>query len=231
MEIVSLADGRKTIYLDVSELEELDDKDSYAHCSVPGISERSYVSKLYEKGFMFAGRSVTLEVPLFRWKNTFRTGERYAFICDGEWDTERVFHVAKNHFANDHRFNPDIRSEHNSELKNYLLKDYIERCRCNNCRGEFCTDSGKDVGFNLWSMQGEEARIVLGAVMPEYSHTGIALYLYAKTLENMLESGVRILREKISVSNMVSFNMHTMIFQKGGVGFKLVDFTDFYLRG
>jgi GNAT superfamily N-acetyltransferase len=75
--------------------------------------------------------------------------------------------------------------------------------------------NGQCIGFNIWSHNKNDSRVILGAVRPQYVNSGIAFFLYKHTLKVMKDMGISRISKWVYSSNVNALNMHNLLFESG----------------
>ena len=185
-----------------------------------GKDEESAAVSLLSKGFRFVDRSISTVLRIAEPQFPTRCGNKFKFVVSKEIDQEAIYRIALGHFDKDCRFALD-QAGIAPDLKDELLYRYIGDLKERGLVASYCLREGILAGFNLWTVEGDGGRIYLGAISKRYQHTGIALYLYAYTIQQMKEAGASLLRDRISTANAASLNLHMMLARFLGGGREL----------
>lgn len=185
--------------------------------------------ELLRSGWYFADRIIYTAINLTKWEMRMPMESRgkYCYIVTDNWNAEEIYLTASEFFQKDCRFAVD-RDKSDETLKNRLLAQYIYRRRREGYLATCCYAEYELAGFNLWRIREGKGRIVLGAVQKKYQHTGIAVYLYGRTLFAMKENGADTLADRISTANTASLNLHTRLAQGAGIRFTKAE--DWYIK-
>lgn len=185
--------------------------------------------KLLQSGWYFADRILYTAISLTKWEMRMPTESRgkYHYAVTDDWDVEEIYHIASGFFQKECRFAMD-REKADETLKNRLLAQYLRQRREDGYLATCCYAGCELVGFNLWRLLEGKGRIVLGAVQKNYQQTGLAVYLYGRTIRAMREGGADTLADRISTANMASLNLHTRLAQGGGIRFTKAE--DWYVK-
>ena len=211
---------------------------SYAYLKVSSGSEEEEIrQKSLDKGFSFADRVMVMDCAAdFK---AFKGGSRLSFDWSKDWDRKAVFDIAKKDFVTDRRFSVHLRTmdegvdqerflEEGLSMKDELLYWFIGMLQDDGLSGSFLRLNGTMIGFNLWKIEEGKGRIMLGYVEPKYRSMYAAM-LYTSTIRTMREEGALSLREKVSTSNIASFNLHLGLIMRAGGRVKITGYEDVYL--
>lgn len=185
--------------------------------------------KLLQDGWYFADRILYTAINLTGLE-IHLPGEsrgKYRYVVTDSWDQEQIYCIASGFFQKDCRFAID-RDKADETLKNRLLAQYLRRKAAEGCLATCCYAGHELAGFNLWSIQEQKGRVVLGAVQKKYQNTGLAVYLYNRTICAMQEKEADTLADRISAANTASLNLHTRLAQKSGIRFTKAE--DWYVK-
>ena len=222
-----LHDGRTVGYY-IDTLPSKGEEQDYMSVTVQA-EDKDSAQKLFHRGFRFADRSILMEIQLRYFKSTLTQGRKFDLSIKSNWEPEDIYVVACECFENDCRFALDW-EQRDTELKNALLLRYIND-RKN--KGDVATclyREGKLEGFNLWKIQENKGRIMLGAVSRSYKNTGIGFSMYSYTLCAMRETGINMFSEYIASSNLTSLNLHAMLIRFAGGTFRFGSCRDHYKK-
>lgn len=228
MNRVTLNNGKCVGYYYKEDLDNRLPEEDYAVLSIPS-NESKYISGLLNDHFLFADRTLGMEMIMSNWEMNLNPGKKLSFVVSDDWDPEEIFSIAKGRFNNDCRFavSSDMQDE---EVKNELLHLFIIAMKEKRSMSTRCYKEGKITGFNLWSLEESVGRIFLGGVSDEYEGTGTGIYLYAQTIQSMKDNAVKIFLDYVSTSNLPSINLHIMLSHRGGVKLKIREGTDWYKK-
>nr|WP_302141644.1 hypothetical protein [uncultured Schaedlerella sp.] len=191
--------------------------------------DRMQENNLMKKGYYFADRSISLEIAINKWEERVYLENNFYFKVSTEWNVEELYQLVKKEFNKDCRFAVDIKMS-DLNLKNELLYNFIVSLRKKNIWATCCYMDNHLVGFNLWGIQEKKGHIFLGAVSNKYKGTGIAIYIYSCTIQNMKNEGIKILLDTIFTSNIQSINLHIMLAKKGEARLKIKKYEDWYKK-
>lgn len=222
----TLPSGRTVGYY-VATLPPEDAERDYMAVIIPSDGMSSYA--LMRRGFCFGGRSISLEIPLGRFRPAIAPGKKFRTMVGENWQKEEIFGLAKNTFDKDERFALDL-AQTDTELKNELLHGYLGELKRQGALATLFYEGSSLEGFNLWLPNGADARIVLGALSARYRGTGLALTLYSHTLCAMKERGVEWLCDIIDSANTASLNLHAMLIKSAGGAFRFGPCRDHYKK-
>lgn len=217
----------KTVGYYIDELPDANASEDYISVSIQA-EDTAASSELQRRGFFFAERRITIEIPLGKFQANLSPGRRFDLSVSDQWDVEEVFRIAAGTFHKDVRFALDSRQE-DTELKNELLYGFILEQKRQGVMATCLRAEGELEGFNLWRVQGCAGRIELGAVSAQYRGTGIALPLYSCTLNAMKDSS-SVLRHNVASTNTASLNLHAMLARCAGGGFRFGPCIDHYKK-
>ena len=184
---------------------------------------------LLEDGWYFSDRIIHTSLDLRKWNADFliNGGRKYHYIVTQKWDVEEIYGIASCFFQKDCRFALD-REKADTDLKNKLLYRYISQLAEDDYQATCCLLGDKMIGFNLWNTEGQKGRVFLGAVLEEYQRTGVAVYLYGRTMYQMKENGVTELTNHLSTENLSSMNLHMRMAQ--GTVLRFLYAEDWYIK-
>lgn len=191
--------------------------------------DRTSADELVRRGFRLAERSIPIEIPLGRFQSSLAQGKKSRLLVRYDWDLKEVFSLAKNSFETDGRFALDM-EQNDTALKNELLLGYISELKEVGAMSTCLYSSDGLEGFNLWVLQGDTGRVVLGAMAQRYRGTGMALSLYSQTAIAMRANNVVVLRDIVACSNTASLNLHSILIRNSGGVFRFGTCLDQYKR-
>ena len=224
----TLRSGKKVIYYMKALPDTMTEGEYYSMACIP-TGDVAAAKRLHQEGFAFFDRSIFLEVPLKKFRLPISPGKKFRFSITGNWQPEEIYDIAKDAFENDFRFSLDP-TRKNAELKNELLYGFITDLRQKSTMATCLYQEQCLKGFNLWNICAGKGRILLGAVSSRYRNSGIAMLLYAHTVEAMKESGAYTLRDFVATSNLVSLNLHAMLIRYAGGEFQFGSGWDYFRK-
>lgn len=207
-------------------------EEDYVSISMPACDPYQIV-EAYRRGYILSDRGFEISIALKNFKSMIRPGKRFSVALTDDWESEEIYNIAKGSFSTDRRFALDLLQK-DTELKNELLYDYIRELKKQGVHAT-CLYRDEDLeGFNLWGMDNDAGRIMLGGVSSRYQNTGVALSLYSGTMEairSQAPSNSAVVCDEIGSSNTASLNLHAMLARFAGGEFRFGNCTDYYRKG
>lgn len=199
----------------------------YMSVTVPA-EDKDSARELIRQGFVFADRSIPVEIPLGQFRQSLEPGTKFHKDVKDDWVPEEIFSLAKGSFETDCRFAVDI-EQNDIALKNELLRGFIGQLREESTMATCLYSSDGLVGFNLWTLHGDVGRIVMGAIAEQYRGAGVALLLYSQTALAIREKRA-VLCDIVACSNTSSLNLHAMLIRYAGGTFRFGPCRDHYKK-
>lgn len=175
------------------------------HVRVTLPSNRRLIAEMQDSGFLFADRTLGVEVPANQVPARLDKLIRLE-VKMGAVDVDAAFEVARKSFKGDARFYIDSRES--QKIADAIMKRWVEAID----EAFYCKVKGALAGFLvLDELDSGNLFIKLAAVDERFRLSGAAVALYVSALKYASSNGVRIVEGRISSNNMPVMNLYSMI--------------------
>ena len=179
---------------------------------IPSAPENA--SEMLKKGYVFADRTLGVEVNLIRSRVDYAKLVRFE-ILRTDTISEEIADIALSSFPSDRRFH--VTAKPDMKIAEPIIRKWLDELS----EVYVCVHKGHAAGFLGLVPHGENACFVhLAAVREKYRAAGAAVSLYAKAMLAAKEKGRQKVCGRVSTSNTAVMNLYA---QLGGVFMNPVD--------